>query len=307
MSLISIPFTYSAGAVIVASQHNSCNSVIYSDFNGNIDNNNIATSAAIAYSKLNLALGIVNADVSASAAIVASKLVLTSPGAIGTVAPAAVKATTLEATTTLKLGTTNQGDILYDNATSLVRLPPGTSGYFLKTQGASANPTWAAQTAPGLTLISTTSVSAATTSGNIAITSTNNYLVVVNAKEVGGGGNVISIRANADTGNNYNSGYSGRGSAAATGASSASGASIICSAGMQGNAGFNMVFYINQDLSNANYLHFFGTINGLLVTANYGISQFGGQWVGAATPTSFSVIGSANYTGTIYLYSIALS
>ncbi|MHA1853880.1 MAG: hypothetical protein ACTSUF_10310 [Candidatus Heimdallarchaeaceae archaeon] len=42
-----------------------------------------------------------------------------------------------------KLGTTNQGDIFYDNGTSIVRLTPGTSGQFLQTQGAGANPQWA--------------------------------------------------------------------------------------------------------------------------------------------------------------------
>lgn len=62
MSLISIPFTYSAGAVIIASQHNSCNSVIYNDYNGYIDNTNLATNAAIAYSKLSLTGAILNAD-----------------------------------------------------------------------------------------------------------------------------------------------------------------------------------------------------------------------------------------------------
>ena len=49
----------------------------------------------------------------------------------------------IEATATFKLGTTNQGDVLYDNGTSFVRLPPGTSGQFLRTQGAGANPLWA--------------------------------------------------------------------------------------------------------------------------------------------------------------------
>jgi hypothetical protein len=44
---------------------------------------------------------------------------------------------------TFLLGTSNQGDILYDNGTSFVRLTPGTSGQFLQTQGAGANPTWA--------------------------------------------------------------------------------------------------------------------------------------------------------------------
>ena len=36
-----------------------------------------------------------------------------------------------------------QGDILYYNGTNVVNLGPGTSGYFLKTQGAAANPIWA--------------------------------------------------------------------------------------------------------------------------------------------------------------------
>ena len=74
MSILSIPNTFSAGAVIIASQHNSNFSVIYSDYNGNIDNTNIAPAAAIAYTKLVLTGSIVNADVSASAAIVDTKL-----------------------------------------------------------------------------------------------------------------------------------------------------------------------------------------------------------------------------------------
>lgn len=40
-------------------------------------------------------------------------------------------------------GTPAQGDILYYNGSAWTRLSAGTSGYFLKTQGPSANPTWA--------------------------------------------------------------------------------------------------------------------------------------------------------------------
>lgn len=36
-----------------------------------------------------------------------------------------------------------QGDMIYKNASDYVNLPPGTSGYFLKTQGAGANLVWA--------------------------------------------------------------------------------------------------------------------------------------------------------------------
>ena len=35
-----------------------------------------------------------------------------------------------------------QGDVMYYNGTDYVRLAPGTSGQFLKTLGASANPAW---------------------------------------------------------------------------------------------------------------------------------------------------------------------
>lgn len=84
------------------------------------------------------------AQAAAEAALAAINLA--SPGPIGNTTPSSGKFTTLEATTSLKLGTTNQGDVLYDNGTSLVRLTPGTSGHFLKTQGAGANPTWAAVT-----------------------------------------------------------------------------------------------------------------------------------------------------------------
>ena len=58
--------------------------------------------------------------------------------------------TTLTALIDAAIGST-QGDILYRNSTAWVVLAPGTSGYFLQTQGASANPQWAAQSASSVT------------------------------------------------------------------------------------------------------------------------------------------------------------
>ncbi len=46
----------------------------------------------------------------------------------------------------IAMGSDAQGDILYYNGTDYVRLAAGTSGHFLKTQGAGANPIWAAAT-----------------------------------------------------------------------------------------------------------------------------------------------------------------
>lgn len=46
--------------------------------------------------------------------------------------------------TDIAFGSDAQGDVYYYDGTNVVRLPAGTSGYFLKTNGAGANPEWAA-------------------------------------------------------------------------------------------------------------------------------------------------------------------
>lgn len=68
MGLVSKPYTFSAGAVIIASEHNSDFDTIYNCINGNISNANISNSAAIAYSKLALTGAILNADLAGSIA-----------------------------------------------------------------------------------------------------------------------------------------------------------------------------------------------------------------------------------------------
>jgi len=51
-ALISKTYTFSAGSTIVAAEHNTNNDTIYNEFNGNIDNANIKSGAAIADTKL---------------------------------------------------------------------------------------------------------------------------------------------------------------------------------------------------------------------------------------------------------------
>lgn len=136
MGLIVKPFTFSAGATIIAAEHNSDFDTVYNLVNGQLSNSNIVSGAAIDYSKLSLALAVTNADIAAAAGIVASKLDLTSPGAIGSTNK------NTGAFSVFNLGTTRQGDFLYDNGTSFVRLLAGTSGKFLMTNGTGANPAW---------------------------------------------------------------------------------------------------------------------------------------------------------------------
>lgn len=52
MAVISKPYTFAAGALVIASEHNSNFDTIFTDYNGNITNANISASAAIDYSKL---------------------------------------------------------------------------------------------------------------------------------------------------------------------------------------------------------------------------------------------------------------
>lgn len=108
MSSISKPYTFSAGAVIVASEHNSNFDTIYNDYNGNITGVNIASGANIADTSL--------ATISTTGKVNISALTVSSQA---------------------------QGDVIYASSSSAwARLGPGTSGQFLKTQGAGANPVW---------------------------------------------------------------------------------------------------------------------------------------------------------------------
>lgn len=77
MGTLSQITTATTGDTLTAAIWNNEFSNIINEFNGSIENANIASDAAIAYSKLNLTGNILNADVNASAAIAYSKLNLT--------------------------------------------------------------------------------------------------------------------------------------------------------------------------------------------------------------------------------------
>lgn len=66
MALISLPYVFTVGSTIVASQHNSNFNTIYNDYNGNITDSNIASNAAIGYAKLALNNSIQATDILSS-------------------------------------------------------------------------------------------------------------------------------------------------------------------------------------------------------------------------------------------------
>ena len=125
MALVSIPYTFSAGAVIVASQHNACFSTIYSEFNGSITDANISGSAAIAYSKLNLTGNIIDGDLSASLNLPDSKLAqittsLSGPGGTFTVTNLGFSSSSsyVVITTQVDTGTVGEGNVTYNSGSS---------------------------------------------------------------------------------------------------------------------------------------------------------------------------------------------
>ena len=107
MALVTKTYTFTAGASIIASEHNSNFDTIYNDYNGNITNANLASGASIADTKLG--------QITTNDKVHASAFVATS-----------------EAT----------GDLLYFNGTAWVRLAIGSAGQFLKVAG--GIPTWSA-------------------------------------------------------------------------------------------------------------------------------------------------------------------
>ncbi len=130
MSLITKPFTFSNGATIYASENNSNNDIIYSDYNGNITNANISASAAIADSKI---AQITTASKVSGAALTSLSSI---PGAAGAIPAANV--------TDFTLSGQGQGAIAYKGVATWVALDAGsTAGLVLKTNTSLSAPSFA--------------------------------------------------------------------------------------------------------------------------------------------------------------------
>lgn len=87
MAIISRPLKVATGTInyedgagnpVLAAEQNADENVIYGEFNGGIDNDNIAPAAGIVYSKLNLTSSLLDADIHPVANISGTKLAATS-------------------------------------------------------------------------------------------------------------------------------------------------------------------------------------------------------------------------------------
>lgn len=169
-------YTYLSGTPILPNQVQTNENNIYSYLQsgvdtykpGSITQSAISSTAGILYSQLSLSGSIQGTDINTSSNFTFNNLTLNG---------------------TLNLGVTHQGDILYDNGTSLVRLTPGISGQILQTQGAGANPQWSLNSQPYIKL-SNTQVSG---TGGGAATNSAWRAIPINTTNTDTGSNVVSL------------------------------------------------------------------------------------------------------------------
>ncbi len=277
MAIISIPFTFSAGAVIIASQHNSDFSTIYNDYNGNIDNTNIVASAGISYSKLTLTGAVLNTDLAGS--IADSKL-----SQITTASKVSGAAITL-----------------------LSSLPAGA--------GVIPSANLPAAPASGITFISNTPVATAATTGNITIVSTNFYIVKATFTAISATDTYV-LRFNADNGSHYSSivrGFIMDSTPTVENAVSSGGTSITLNVNESNDSNLSTVIEIRiypQEPSNGSMFVKGEALGTAFIASDKKVTNdFSGTWANSAAATSFSILtsGGATFSGNVYLYKYPLS
>ena len=135
-----------SGGVVNLSKPLTVNGIVKSTSGGfTFPDNTTQTSAATSYAPPSVATGTIQSNISG-----------------GTTAPSA---NTISSVLDNLLGTT-QGSVAYRGASSWSALAPGTSGQYLQTAGASANPAWASVPVPDWTLVKKTSDQVITSSSS---------------------------------------------------------------------------------------------------------------------------------------------
>jgi len=204
-----------------------------------------------------------------------------------------------------------QGTILYFSAAGVLSvLGTGTSGYFLKTQGANANPIWDIVSQPiGHNLVSITSISSASSTGSITLSNNKIYFVEFDLRNFSTGTN-IQLTFNSDTVAHYKYINVGATTTGAITSSSASAASIqigrdVGSAATKGAQGS---FYIQQIGSTQNYRVWGQVVIDDNTATLFATLNFAGTWSNSANISSFSIFPtSGTFDGTVNLYELKTS
>lgn len=196
-----------------------------------------------------------------------------------------------------------QNSIPYFSSTgTLGTIGIGTTGYFLQSQGGTNPPAYALPNT-GTKLVSVTTITTSTNTGNITIDNTKNYQIIVDMGTFGGQPNTISVLINNDTGADY-------GSAAANGLTSIVAGTGLDDTGTAGTAIDNFMNFqiFRQGTQGVKYVVIDGYLTGeVAATGLHTRSAFTGRWGATATAASFRVTATNTWTGKVYLYEILQS
>jgi len=188
-------------------------------------------------------------------------------------------------------GTTATGELIVNDASDAADGlgSQGTSGQYLRSAGAGANPTWGSVMGEW---ISKTSMAAATNSGDISITDGQIYKVIIEATNTTASTATVSFRFNSDSGNHY------------ANSPSAPGTDTEIDIGTIGNStgdGALVEFIIGRFSATTDRYFVLGEV----ITggaANTAINNIGGMWDNSAAVTDFEIISDQALNAGINVY-----
>lgn len=164
--------------------------------------------------------------------------------------------------------------------------------------------------AGALTFISKTTITAAATTGNIAMSFDSFYFVNFSFNNVSSTSSQFKIRFNGSVIAAYEYAYNGRGSLATMGAGSTTDSGIAIGESITNNGTHTLVgnFYLTPSPIVGNpIIYANGNASGQWLNGGTGSNAFSGFWAAGTNPTAFSIVADQNFTGTVYLYKLALA
>lgn len=172
MSLITLPYIFSVGTIIISSQVNSVNTTIFNDYNGNIADANISPTAGIEYTKLALSNSIKSTD------LLSTTIIPISNGGSGTSSNANAANGIVVLNGSAQIPSTVSGALLTNIINSILSYGTNTSS---STSISNTNLKIAYGTTTGITSTGTFTVT------NLLFTNSSSYIVTLGRQDVNTG------------------------------------------------------------------------------------------------------------------------
>lgn len=296
-------FTYIPGTTIIASQVQTNENNIYSYLqsgvdtykSGSITQASISPTAGILYSQLNLSGGILPGDfnTTTTTSIYQLENIIVPNGG------------NITDNGTFNLGTSHQGDLFYDNGSSIIRLPSSASSQneFLQSGGLNANPQFTTESIYNFAKGSFTTQTSITLTGLIPGVKYKLFLNLLQNVSAG----ALQLTFNGDSGNNYTTDIGGFTNNSSPSFESSASAFIYLVPNATIDASTNGQQEILFQTTIGNNNHVITSSSGNFVVSGHKYAAIGsGSYLGSSSLTSVTVTTSAGtITGTYSLYQMS--